>query len=361
MSIDLRNLTDQLVADYLRFQGGSLVIIADQATLTIGNTIAESAQSISEKTENSITVIDLDLWRKGSPLTSLPDELETHLVDLLKGPDKEHNTLLYIMQSLEGESPMRVSLIDLAASRGKIGGLPNCTVDVLQSAFSKENRVAFSEELFTFMQQVTKVELTCDRGSKIHAWLDHDRYDVVNSNGVLKLGTYANPIPAEVFFHPARIEGTLVISGSYGPLMGFAPFVGDYKALMQALNATPIYWQIKESKISEVTCDNSDIKKFVQELAFETDADHGMKIGEFGLPANLYVLGRDITGNLMIDEKGRVHIANGHGYQKRTRCEYDTKVHGDGLIANASLRAVNLDKQFMKENQYNPDIFSSLQ
>ena len=66
-------------------------------------------------------------------------------------------------------------------------------------------------------------------------------------------------------------------------------------------------------------------------------------------------------GNLMIDEKGRVHLANGHGYQKRTRCDYDTRVHGDGLVACASLRAVNLGKWFMEKNRYSVEVFKTLQ
>jgi leucyl aminopeptidase (aminopeptidase T) len=264
------------------------------------------------------------------------------------------------MQSLEGETPMRLSLVELASGKGKIGGLPNCTIDVLEAGFSPQNRPEFSGELYDFLLNVTEIELTCDRGSQVTALIDHDTYDLVNSNGVLVPGNYANPIPAEVFAHPADVLGTLVISGSYGPLMGFAPFVGNYRALMEALNKTPVTWKITGGKITDVSCENNEIQSFVRKEVFEKDTEHGMKIGEFGMPANLYVLGREITGNLMIDEKGRVHLANGHGYQKRTRCEYDTSVHGDGLIANASLRAVNLDKQFMKNNQYSSEIFKTL-
>ena len=360
MTTNLRTLTDLLISNFVDYSGGSLLILADQPTLEIAGSIADSANAVAADAERSVEIIDIDKWRNGQSLTELTTELKKELIAKLKGPDERHNTVLYIMQSLEGETPMRLNLVELASEKGKIGGLPNCTTDVLEAGFSPQNRPEFSAELYDFLLKVTEIELTCDRGSQVTALIDHTEYDLVNSNGVLVPGRYANPIPAEVFAHPVNVEGTLVISGSYGPLMGFAPFVGNYRALMEALNKTPVTWKITGGKISDVSCDNSEIQEFVRKEVFEKDTEHGMKIGEFGMPANLYVLGREITGNLMIDEKGRVHLANGHGYQKRTRCKYDTNVHGDGLIANASLRAVNLDKQFMQNNQYSPEIFKTL-
>jgi len=361
MAANIKNLTDLLVTDYIGFNGGSLVVMADGSNLNIGRSIVDSANVVSGDMKNSVELINLDDWRKGAPLKELPPDLKQKLADCLCGPDEYHNTLLYITQSLEGEAPMRAALAEFAGARGKIGGLPNCTVDVLEAGFSTFNKPGFSSELYDFIKTVTEVELTCDRGSKVTLTLDHVAFDVVNSNGKLIPGKYANPIPAEVYAHPASVDGTLVISGSYGPLMGYKPFVGNFRALMGVLNKTPITWKIKSGKITEVTCENRDVETFVRKEVFETDAEHGMKIGEFGLPANLYVLGREITGNLMIDEKGRVHLANGHGYQKRTRCEYDTRVHGDGLVACASLRANNLGKQFMEKNRYSKEIFRTLQ
>ena len=360
MTYNLKTLTDLLVNNFIGYSGGSLIIIADQPTLKIGRYIADSANSITTDVESNVEVINIDEWRQGHPLTELSTELREELCAKLQGSDKLHNTILYIMQSLDGETPMRLSLVDLASEKGKIGGLPNCTTDVLEAGFNPQNRPEFSVELYDFLLNVTEIELTCDRGSRVTALLDHTEYDLVNSNGVLIPGKYANPIPAEVFAHPVSVDGTLVISGSYGPLMGFKPFVGNYRALMEALDKTPFTWKIANSKIIDVSCDNNEIQEFVRREVFEKDIEHGMKIGEFGLPANLYVLGREITGNLMIDEKGRVHLAHGHGYQKRTRCKYDTNVHGDGLIAHASLRAVNLDKQFMEDNRYSPEVFKTL-
>ena len=361
MTTNLRTLTDLLVSNFIGYKGGSLIILADQPTFEIGRSIADSSNSVSSDAESNVEVINIDEWRDGQPLTELTTEFREELLAKLQGPDELHNTLLYIMQSLDGETPMRLSLVELAIGKGKIGGLPNCTTDVLEAGFNPQNRPEFSGELYDFLLKVTEIELTCDRGSQVTALLDHTEYDLVNSNGVLVPGKYANPIPAEVFAHPVSVEGTLVISGSYGPLMGFKPFVGNYRALMEELDKTPITWKIAGGKIIDVSCDNNEIQEFVRREVFEKDVEHGMKIGEFGMPANLYVLGREITGNLMIDEKGRVHLANGHGYQKRTRCKYDTNVHGDGLIANASLRAVKLDKQFMENNQYSSDVFKTIE
>jgi hypothetical protein len=87
---------------------------------------------------------------------------------------------------------------------------------------------------------------------------------------------------------------------------------------------------------------------------------HSDRIGEFGMPANLHVLARPLTGNLMIDEKGRFHLASGDGYQNRTRCEYICAHHGDGLLANATVSSGRTGNVIMSENQYNPRIFKTL-
>jgi hypothetical protein len=368
---DLRSLTDILVRDYVRYSGGSFLILADGKSAEIGQAIHESAAELCQEKgiAGYLELIDVDAFRQGKPLTEFSGPIKEELERKLIGVDPQHNTVLYIMRSLDGEGPFRTGLKDFAKKKGKIGGLPNCDLNVLEAAYRPEN-LGFSDELFSFMQNVTAVELTCPRGSKLTIHLAPKKYDKegqdttkfkwVNSNGILVPGFYGNPIPAEVYTHPESADGTLVISGSYGPLMGSEKYRDDFKGLLLALQSTPITWKIKDGKITDVLCGDAFIREFVRKEVFEKDQEHGMKIGELGLPANMFVLYGVLTGNLLIDEKGRVHIANGSGYKDRTRCDYDSPVHGDGLVTHAALRALNSNVLFMIDDRYTTFAFPSL-
>ena len=359
MSQKLSDLTDTLVRDCLGYSGGNLVVIGDERTKHIADSVVSSAESLDGAASSRITYIDFDKWRLGKPVTSLQPEMAEELLANLDSQDPDRNVLLFMQSALDGETGTRKEILKLGESRGKVGGLVNCTEDVLEAGLHPENR-GFSDELHEFLSKEREILIMSEDGTDLNVWLDHQEYDLVNSNGRLLPGLYGNPIKAEVYAHPKGIRGRLVIRGSYGPLLGFGRFAGNFGALVEALDKNPIIWEIEEGKIKHVRCGDGEIERFVRRYVFEEDPEHGRKIGEVGFPANLYVLARPLTGNLIIDEKGRVHLANGHGYKKRTRCKYDTHVHGDGLIASANLFSVRLGEYFMADNVYSPEIFKSL-
>jgi hypothetical protein len=291
----------------------------------------------------------------------MPEELYRTLEQELKWPVTDMNLVLYLNQVWNGEGPVMKQINELAESRGKVGGLPNCTLDVLQAAYHPQNNSKFEEDLFDFILKETCVLVTGDNGTRLFVDINHDRFKTVNSNGILIPGIYANPIKGEVYLHPESVSGTFVIDGSYRPLMGVEPFVGNYRALASALAKTPIIWTINLGRITDVKCDDEVIRKFARGYVFERDEHHnGDRIGEFGMPTNLFVLNRGLTGLVLIDEKGRVHLANGYGYNERTGCDYESNVHGDGLVSRANLFAMRQGKLFMLDNVYSPEVFSSL-
>ena len=227
--------------------------------------------------------------------------------------------------------------------------------------FNYKKNLDLGKELFDFISREECVSLTGENGTNLLVDINHKRFTTINSDGILIPGVYANPIPGEVYLHPENVNGTFVIDSSYGPLMGFGPFVGNYQALAATLAKHPIIWTIKQGKITDVACEDEQVQQFARREIFEKDAkQNGDRIGELGLPTNLYILGRGITGNMLIDEKGRVHLAHGYGYTKRTGCDYESNVHGDGLINKANLFAMKLGKQFMVDSVYSPDVFVSL-
>jgi len=256
---------------------------------------------------------------------------------------------------------MRGDLINFSTKHASVGGLPDLTTDVLEAAFHQDNNAHFVDELYNHLRGEEAVVVSDDEGTNIRIVYGHGKHPLVKSDGFLHHGKFANPIPAEVYCHPIDVEGTMIIRGAYGPLSGHPRFSGNFKSLKNALNSNPMTWRIKDSKISDISCDDKEIEAYVLKEIFVKDKQWGPQIGEFGMPANLFVLARDLTGNLMIDEKGRVHLAHGDGYGPKTNCRYTSPVHGDGLIARATVTGLTSGKIIMKDNKYNSSVFPSLQ
>jgi len=366
LAVELEKYTDTLLRNYVCYKGGPLIVFADKPTQDIGNAIIESASAMDTEIPQTAELVDVDKMRKGQPLTSLPDSFKQELDQKLNGPDGYHNTVLYIMHGLDGEGPMIKEIVGIASTHGKIGGLPGCTYDVLKAGFSPDNIPEFSRELYEFMLQENAVVVQCNQGTSLLIEMNHRTennpigYTLINSNGVLIPGNYGNPIPAEVFCHPMNVNGTLVISSYYNPLLESPKYKDSPQSLLDDLRRTPITLVIENGRVTDIHSEDRYIKGIVKHEIFKRDPEYGMMIGEFGLPANLHVLKRKPIGNTLIDEKGRVHLAHGHGYPNRTGCPYDSPVHEDGLLDSATLYSCRLGKDFMKDNVYSSSIFRTL-
>ncbi|HYD02937.1 MAG TPA: aminopeptidase, partial [Alphaproteobacteria bacterium] len=256
------------------------------------------------------------------------------------------------------------TLIDMVIDKdnplGAVAGLPGCTLDVLEAGYSKENNPQFVKELYDFLQNEKEIIITSELGTNLILNININKYNWIASDGIVVPKKYRNPIPAEVYTYPENVNGRFVITGSYGHFTSLPQYKNNFGQLVEDLKKTPMTWYIKDGKIIDVLCDNEELKKAAIKEIYDTDKEHGMKIGEIGIPANLYILKRKLTGQLLIDEKGRVHMANGDGYADMTNCEYKSKVHSDGLAEKVTLYSPRFGKNFMENDVYNPDIFPSL-
>ena len=306
---DLSSLTDSLVNTYVGYKEGTFLLFWDSATKNIAASILESAIHARNPHGGYISSFNIDDYRNGRSLTSLPADLKQELESKLQASsDPNQNTVLYIMHSLPDEIPMRKELIGIAQKHGKIGGLPECTLDVLKAAYHPNNNPAFSDELFVFIKKESAIRVTDDSGTDFTVTMNHSKYPVMHSSGILKPKRFGNPIPSEVYLYPEDVNGTMGIKGSYGPIMGHERFRNDYASLVDVLQKTPIIWQIRKGEITDVNCNDAEIQAYVRTAVFEKDPVNGNKFGEFGAPSNLYILSRELTGNMIIDEKGRVNL-----------------------------------------------------
>lgn len=360
---DLRVLTDKLVRDYLGFRGGAFTVLGDDETLDIASSILTSATDLADPS-SELNLINVSRYRKDGPIASLPDSLRQRLTANARG--LEDTVVVYVMTDFQGmESKFRGQLVfDLAVKQGKIGGIPDCTHELLEAVYHPDNKPEFVDELFELLQKETEVRITCPLGTDLTIRYDPARFNWIKSDGKLIPGKYANPFPAEVYTHPLFVDGLMVVAGGYRGLENHEMCGGNPKEITRILAETPIRLHWKESELrapSDVECTNAEIQRFVRESVFEADPIHGRKAGESGWPANLYLLARALTGSFGPDEKGRKHVAHGHGYPKNgTGCPYNTDVHRDGLIEGPTIFSVRLQDYLMTDGAYNVTLFNSL-
>ncbi|MEK6942632.1 MAG: hypothetical protein AABX00_01050 [Nanoarchaeota archaeon] len=361
MEPTLAELTDSMVSTYLGYRGGPFIIITDNSRSDIADSVRASAERIVTEVRKDVRIINLDDWRNGAPLTHLPDGLKEAVESGLHHPDNNYNLLVYLKQAVDEERPAMEQIANIATPRGKVGGLPNCTFEVLKEAYHPQNNPDFGKELFDFISNEECV-LFVGNGTKLFVDINNTRFTPVNSDGILIPGKPANIIPGEVYVHPENADGKYVINSSYGPLMDGGPFAGNYPALEAILARNPIIWKIKHGRITDVGCSDKLIRRFVLNYVFEKDTKYGNgdRIGEGGFPTNLYMMSRKLTGNTAMDEKAEPHIGHGKGHSERTRCDYESSVHGDALVNGVSLFAVKHNKWFMLNGIYRPEVFVSL-
>ena len=150
MEPTLAELTDSMVSTYLGYRGGPF-IITDNSRSDIADSVRASAERIVTEVRKDVRIINLDDWRNGAPLTHLPDGLKEAVESGLHHPDNNYNLLVYLKQAVDEERPCYGADANIATPRGKVGGLPNCTFEVLKEAYHPQNNPDFGKELFDFI------------------------------------------------------------------------------------------------------------------------------------------------------------------------------------------------------------------
>jgi leucyl aminopeptidase (aminopeptidase T) len=87
--------------------------------------------------------------------------------------------------------------------------------------------------------------------------------------------------------------------------------------------------------LKTLKCANSKLK---QELInyLKTD-ENSNRAGELAFPTNLELMKKPLIGNLLQDEKARVHHAFGSPYPELTGANWESKTHVDALFKKCTV------------------------
>jgi leucyl aminopeptidase (aminopeptidase T) len=203
-----------------------------------------------------------------------------------------------------------------------------------------------TEKLYEIVKDAERIDVKNPSGTRLRVKLD-PKWKWVKSNGIFhEKGKWGNLPDGELFTAVPESNGHLVVDelGDW--------FSDKYGCLTKPENDsdTPVHMDIDGSRVNIKTleCANSQLKRELIEY-LQTD-ENSNRAGEFALPTNVELMMKPLIGNLLQDEKARVHHAFGDPYPDETGANWKSKTHLDALIKNCSVWVDN--RKIMEADKY---------
>lgn len=204
----------------------------------------------------------------------------------------------------------------------------------------------FTDSLYNIVLGSKEIKIESEASNKKRTKLSIEitpAWKWVKSPGIIKSGEWDNLPGGEVFTAPYRANGTVVTN-----------LLGDYFDAKYGILDPPLYFEIEDSRI---LLDTIDCRRNLNEelSAYLKKEENSNRASEIGLPANHRLIPKPISGNLLQDEKARVHIAFGGTYPKETGADWDAETHIDCILEGCD---VSVDgRQLMKLGRYLFEVF----
>jgi len=313
-----------------------VLIITDKGTLAVGKALNLAAKKVTKHVEMYV------LEDYGTrPMKSLPKEIKSAI--------PKANVTFWAAQSMQGElHSIRGPFMDAALKYARHGHMPSVTTRCMREGMcSNYKRIAeFTQKLYDIVKDAKKIDVTTPSGTKLKIKLN-PKWKWLRKDGIYhEKGIWGNLPEGELFTAVASSNGHMVIDelGDW--------FSDKYGCLTKPENKadTPVYADIEDSRVNLKTlkCTNSKLK---QELVnyLKTD-ENSNRAGEFAFPTNLELITKPLIGNLLQDEKARVHHAFGSPYPELTGADWASKTHVDALLKKCSVWVDG--KKIMKDDKY---------
>jgi len=310
-------------------------IITDLETRFIGEALSRE----SEKTGALTKTINLENYGE-RPLTTLPDTLLTDMLDF------KPSVTFYAAESKVGEIKMRMELSAKSRQAYTNSGLPaprhahmvSITPQLIKEGMTADyieiNRITL--EITDIVKDAKIIRVTSAKGSDITVKFNPD-YNWVPCHGLYhQSGDWGNLPEGEVFTCPAEVNGILI-----------ADVLGDYFSPKYGVLDTPVTFQIQDSLVEKVICDNDEIAQEVWK--YLNSSENGLRVGEFAIGTNIAVT--ELSGNLLQDEKiPGIHVAFGNPIGYKTGADWSSEVHVDVVPTDCT---IDVDgKILMKDGKF---------
>lgn len=317
-------------------RGEHVLIVTDKGTYAVGDALRRAA----EKTTRFVEMYVLEDYGT-RPMSGLPKEIESAI--------PKANVTFWAAQSMEGElDALRGPFMGAALKYARHGHLPSVTVRCVEEGLCSDyKRISrFTQRLYETVKGAERIDVANPSGTKLRVELNPD-WRWLKLDGIYhEKGKWGNLPEGELFTSVAKSNGHLVVdelgdwfSDKYGCL---TKPESDYD--------TPMHIDVQNSRVDLKTleCTNARLK---QELIkyLKTD-ENSNRTGEFALPTNIELISKPLIGNLLQDEKARIHHAFGDPYPELTGADWHSKTHVDALMKKCDVWVDG--KKIMEADKY---------
>ena len=301
--------------------GERALIVTDRAQYEIGDALKRAALRV---TPNVRMFVLEDHGER--PMMNLPEGIGRAVPDA--------DVTFWAAESQAGEIAMRRPFRKLAQKYARHAHMPGIARRLMEEGMCSDyNKISeFTHRLHDLVKGVAEMRITNPSGTDIKVKLNPE-WRWQPSDGIYhKKGQWGNLPEGELFTAPFRVDGHMVIdelgdwfSKKYGVL---TPPESD--------SDTPVRLDVVGSRadLGTIECERAgltdDLTKYLK-----TD-ENSNRAAELALPTNLELIAMPLIGNLLQDEKARVHLAFGNPYPEETGADWESKTHVDGVLKKCS-------------------------
>ncbi|MDG6906617.1 MAG: aminopeptidase [Nitrososphaerota archaeon] len=249
------------------------------------------------------------------PLKELPKEIDESI--------PWANVTFWAAQSLPGELPARHRFIDRAKKFARHGHMPNITSQLMEQGMRSnyDEVYTLTHKIYDIVKDARIIEVKSGLGSDLCVEFDKNWRWVASDGKYHSKGRWGNLPEGEVFTAPMNVNGILVTN-----LLGdwFSEKYGNFEDSLRL--------EIRNSviQLASIQCKN---EKLTADLSKYLSTDiNSPRASEFAMPTNPLLISLPTVGNLLQDEKARVHIAFGDPYRDETGAPWEAKTHVDMLL-----------------------------
>jgi aminopeptidase len=293
-------------------------IMADAETWRIGNALAEE----SEATGASVKLIKLEDFGT-RPFTQAPAGFMQALFDF------NPSVTIFAAGSQEGELPFRMEITTEIFKKGlkfRHGHMIGITEELMRTGMQADYQEI--HDLTMRVNEIVKdaktISFTSKKGSNVTARFAPELKWVPCHGLYHNPGDWGNLPEGETFTCPQTVDGVIV-----------ADILGDYFSPKYGVLDTPVTFEVKDSWVQKVSCENKEIEAEI--WAYLNSNENGRRIGEFAIGTNTALTA--LTGNLLQDEKiPGIHIAFGDPGSRATGADWSATTHVDVIPTDCTIK-----------------------
>ena len=291
-----------------------VVIVTDQHTREVADAIHSIAKSI---TNSRIFVLEDYTAR---PMKELPAEIIRAIPD--------STVTFWMAQSYEGELKVRSFFRTEAMKYARHAHMPGVTKEMMEQGMCADYNLVYKTtmKIYDTVKNVGNMHASSRDGTSLDLEFNKN-WRWIPSHGIFhEKGTWGNLPDGEVFTTPYNVNGIMIVSE-----------LGDWFAKKYGYLQDRIRFEINDSRIDlgSVQCSNSELKRELLKY-LETD-ENSNRASEFAIPTNLHLMNMPLIGNMLQDEKARVHIAFGDPYGSQTNANWQSSTHVDCILENCDV------------------------